>query len=62
MNAPSSLISATVSGSTISIKATINGTATDYPLAASYGFDTNDFSAPAFQGTASGPSLTGGTD
>ncbi len=60
MNSPSSPIIATVAGSTITITATVNGAATNYPLSTSYGFNTSNFSSPAFQAIASGPSLTGG--
>jgi pimeloyl-ACP methyl ester carboxylesterase len=62
INAPSSFISARVSGSTITITATGNGTATNYPLSTTLGYNTSDFSSPAFWGTASGSYLTGGTN
>jgi phage tail sheath gpL-like len=64
MNSPSSLIFATVpvNGNTIIITANVNGAATNYPLSTSFGFNTSNFSSPAFQATASGPSLTGGVD
>jgi len=64
MNATSSLIFATVpgNGNTIIITANVNGAATNYPLSTSFGFNTSNFSSPAFQATASGPSLTGGVD
>jgi hypothetical protein len=62
MNTPSSLITATASGSTVTITATVDGTATDYSLTTSYAFDTHDFAGPAFQATASGPFLTGGAN
>jgi phage tail sheath gpL-like len=53
---------ATVSGSTITITSTIKGAATNYPLSTSYDYDTEYFTYPAFTGSASGPTLTGGTD
>jgi len=65
MNTPSSLISAQQTppnGSTITITSTVDGSATDYPLSTSFGFNTSNFSTPAFQAMASGPSLTGGAN
>lgn len=62
MNHALSTISATVSGTTISIRSTLNGAATNYPLSTSYQYDTTDFSYPAFTGAASGTQLTGGAD
>lgn len=67
MNYPLSPISATVSGSTITIVSAINGAATNYPLVTSETFSpycgsVSCFSSPAFTATASGPNLTGGTN
>ena len=62
MNSPLSFIAATVSGATITITATIDGVATDYPLSTSFGFNTSNFSTPAFQAIASGSYLTGGVN
>jgi hypothetical protein len=62
MNYPLSPISATVSGTVISIRSTLNGAATNYSLSTSYNYDTTDFSSPAFTAAASGTQLTGGTD
>ena len=65
INSTSPLVFATVSGvsaNIITITATVNGSATNYPLSTSYGFNTSNFSSPAFQAAASGPSLTGGVD
>ena len=55
-------ISASVSGSKITITSTINGAATNYPLSTSYTYNTTYYSYPAFTASASGASLTGGTD
>jgi hypothetical protein len=62
MNTPLSFITASVSGSTIRITASVDGVGTDYPLSTSFVFDTVDFSSPAFQATASGPNLIGGVN
>jgi pimeloyl-ACP methyl ester carboxylesterase len=67
MNYPLSPVSATVSGTTITITSTINGAATDYPLVTSATFNpfctgSQCFTTPAFIATPSGPNLTGGTD
>lgn len=53
---------ASASGSTIYITAKTNGSLTNYSLSTSYSYDTTDFSSAAFTPSASGPSLTGGTD
>lgn len=57
----SSLVSASASGSGITITSRINGANTNYSVGTSYTFDTR-FSGPAFTAVASGSSLTGGTD
>ena len=68
-----SVISATVtSGTAISIKSTINGSATNYSLSTSstfnpscttaYGGATYCFTSPAFTAAASGSEVNGGTD
>lgn len=57
-----SLVTASVSGSTITLTSRENGSQTNYCLSASYTFDTTDFGAPAFTSSVSGPSLTGGTN
>ncbi len=61
MNA-GSLVTATVSASTVTFTSRVNGSLTNYSLTTSYTYDTTDFSAPAFTPSASGPSMTGGTD
>jgi pimeloyl-ACP methyl ester carboxylesterase len=61
INSQSSLISASVSGSTVTITSTINGAATNYPLSTSYTFNS-PYTSPAFWSYASGSSLTGGTN
>lgn len=58
----SSLVSATVSGATITLTSRVNGLLTNYSLSTSYTFDTENFSSPAFTAIASGPTLTGGSD
>ncbi len=62
MNSPDSLVSATASGSTITIRSAINGAATNYALSTSYGYNTEFFSWPAVTATVSGPNLTGGSN
>jgi hypothetical protein len=69
MNYPLSPISATVSGSTITITSVVNGSLTDYPLATSGTFNNvcplgtlKCFFIPAYSAFASGMTLTGGTD
>jgi hypothetical protein len=57
----SGLVSATVSGSAITIRSLINGAATNYSLSTSYTFNS-PYTTPAFWTTVSGSSLTGGTD
>jgi pimeloyl-ACP methyl ester carboxylesterase len=57
-----SLVSASVSGSTITLTSKVNGSLTNYSLSTSYTYDTTHFSSPAFTGSTSGASLTGGTD
>jgi RHS repeat-associated protein len=66
-------VTASVSGSTISITAKANGSNTNYSLSAGSDYDTTDgysdpntgmwtpyFTQPSFTATASGPTLTGG--
>lgn len=62
MNYTDSPLSATVSGSTVTVKSSINGAATNYSLSISYAYDSQYYSSPAFSATDSGPTLTGGTD
>jgi pimeloyl-ACP methyl ester carboxylesterase len=62
MNYTLSPIYATVSGTTISIRSTLNGAATNYSLSTSYTYNSTYFSSPAFTAAASGTQLTGGTD
>jgi len=65
------VVTATVSGSTITITSTINGLATDFPLATSFSFNQECnlsgtsgclFSSPAFSAGPTGSQLTGGTN
>lgn len=46
----------------MTITSTVNGEATNYPFSASYTYETQYFSSPAFTPSVSGPTLTGGTD
>jgi hypothetical protein len=62
INAASSPVSATVSGSVITIKSKDNGAVTNYSLSTSYSYSAGDFTSPAFTAAPSGSSLTGGTD
>jgi hypothetical protein len=56
-------VSATVSGSTITLTSRTFGTATNYTLSAgSQSNDQKDFPTPSFTATPSGPNLTGGTN
>jgi len=57
-----SLVSATVSGSTITLIAKEDGVGTNYSLSSSYTYDTTHFSSPAFTASLSGSAMTGGTD
>lgn len=58
---PYSAVSATASGSTVTITSTINGANTNYSLSTSETYATG-FSSAAAYGVASGSSLTGGTN
>jgi hypothetical protein len=57
-----SLVSASVSGATITLTSRVNGSQTKYSVSTSYTFNTTYFGSPAFTATASAPTLTGGTD
>jgi RHS repeat-associated protein len=46
----------------ITLTARTVGAGTNYPISASYAYDTADFSQPSFPATASGPTLTGGSN
>ncbi|MGA7849009.1 MAG: hypothetical protein WCA13_07860, partial [Terriglobales bacterium] len=62
MNYQDSPISATPSGSTIAIKSSVNGAATNYPMGTAYTCNTDNgtFRCPGYWATASG--LTGGSN
>jgi pimeloyl-ACP methyl ester carboxylesterase len=62
MNYPLSPVSASASGTTVTIRSTINGAATNYSLSTAYTYNTPTFTSPAFTPAASGVQLTGGTD
>jgi pimeloyl-ACP methyl ester carboxylesterase len=55
------LVSASASGSTITLIAKVKGSNTNYSLSTSYSYDTT-FTAPAFTASASGTAMTGGTN
>lgn len=57
-----SLVSASASGSTITLISTVKGALTNYGLGTWYSYDYHNFSSPAFTATVSGPTMTGGTD
>jgi hypothetical protein len=61
-NDASSPVTARVSGSTIYFTAKFNGVVTNFPMSASYTWDTSHFSGPYVNAYLSGSSLTGGTD
>lgn len=61
-NDPGSPVTAVVSGGTIYFTAIGNGSDTDYPLSIGESWNTQNFSQPAFTGTPSGSTLTGGSD
>ncbi len=58
---PASPVTATVSGSTITLRARVLGASTNYALSASYSFDDADFSFPSFTADTA-ELLTGGQD
>jgi hypothetical protein len=58
---PYSAVSATLSGTTVHINSTINGANTNYSLSTTYTY-TSGFSGPAAYSSASGSTLTGGTN
>ena len=62
MNYSDSPLSATASGSTINIRSSINGAATNYSLSTSDTYDAGYFSSSAFTATTSGQALTGGSN
>ncbi|HWX55736.1 MAG TPA: RHS repeat-associated core domain-containing protein [Verrucomicrobiae bacterium] len=51
---------AVASGATINITSTIAGPAGDYPLSASYTWNSSQFTNPSFTTSVSGPNMTGG--
>jgi RHS repeat-associated protein len=62
LNVAASPVTATVSGSTITLRARQGGQASNFAQSASSLYDTGDFATPSFSGSLSGPTLTGGTD
>src|SRR5579864_4102910 len=55
-------VTASVSGSTISLASKATGTAANYSLSSSYTYDTTDFTSPSFTTGNSGGALSGGTN
>lgn len=62
INAGPSLVTASVSGPTITVTSKVKGALTNYGLSTWYAYDTRYFSTPAFTATLSAPTMTGGTD
>jgi RHS repeat-associated protein len=62
LNGTGSPVTASLSGSTISLTSRTTGKSTNYLLSSSSTYDSNDFQVPSFGGSPSGPTLTGGTD
>ena len=58
-NAP---VTASVSANTVTLTAKTTGASTNYPLTASWTYDSSHFSGPSFQASTSGSTLTGGAD
>lgn len=55
-------VTASLNGTTITFTAKVNGANTNYPFSVSESWDTSNFSSPGYTATASGATLTGGTD
>jgi hypothetical protein len=68
INQPYSPVVATASGATVTIRSSVNGADTNYPISTSFTFlpmcvnNVCSFFAPNFLAAASGPTLTGGTN
>jgi RHS repeat-associated protein len=62
INQDNPYVTASLNGSIITLRAKTVGAGTNYPLSASYTYDSADFSQPSFTATASGPTLTGGSN
>jgi RHS repeat-associated protein len=56
------LVTATVSGSTITMTARTDGSGTNYSLSTSVNWNTSYFTSPSFTASLSGSALTGGTN
>jgi RHS repeat-associated protein len=61
LNVGASPVTATLSGSTITMTAKGAGASTNYSFTTSYTFDTNDFTFPSFSASPASGSLTGGS-
>ena len=59
--APGSPVTASLSGSTVTLIAKAGGAGSNYPLSTTVSYDNGDFSRPSFSTTQSGPTLTGGS-
>lgn len=62
LNSSSSPVSASLSGSTITLTSRVTGAASNYSLSASSTWNTQYFSTASFSGSPSGSTLTGGSD
>jgi RHS repeat-associated protein len=59
---PNSPVTASVTGSTLSLISKVSGLQADYPLSVSVTYDSSDFSRPSFSAAPSGAIMTGGAD
>jgi RHS repeat-associated protein len=59
---PNSPVTASVTGSTVSLTSRVAGLQADYPLSVSVTYDSSDFSRPSFAAAPSGATMTGGAD
>lgn len=62
INVSGSPVNAAVSNNVVTVTSKVNGVVTNYSMYTSYQYNTTNFSSPAFTATASGSTLTGGTD
>jgi RHS repeat-associated protein len=62
LNGPNSPVTASVTGSTVSLTSRVSGLQADYPLSVSTSYDSSDFSKPSFAAAPSGATMTGGAD
>ena len=62
LNSGSSPISASLSGTTITVTSRVTGAASNYSLSTSRTWNSQLFASPSFSGSPSGSALTGGSD